>query len=218
MPTDRTTFLLTAYAIILFQLLVSFGIAYQGRDYPSVIERLKRLSWVLFLLLLGIILILAFVPMPLPVKFLVFTVFAIIIGGTILLLTHRFDSELITKALIGALATFIATSMIGYTLYKMGYNLAFLSMILFMLLLAVFITGIVFLFVPVTKKIYKTYLSVIFVLFAVMTVYDTNMIMDKNYYGDVVDAAIDLYLNIINLFKSLFQIENLDEIIGGGKK
>jgi FtsH-binding integral membrane protein len=218
MPIDRTPFLLTAYAVILFQLTLSFAITFKGREYPSFVEKLKSLRWAVFLAVLGIVLLLVFVPMPLPMKFIVFTLFAIIVGCMLLLLTVGFDTELVTKALAGAIGTFIVTSIVGYLLFKMGYTLAFMSMILFMLLLAVLITGIVFAFVPVSKKKYKTYLSIVFVLFAVLTVYDTNMIMDKNYYGDVVDAALDLYVNIINLFESIFQIENLSEFLGGGKK
>jgi len=215
MRADRTTFLLTAYAIILFQLLVSFGVAYKGRASAALVERVQKLRFVLLIVLIGIILLLALLPMPMPIKFLVFTLFAFLIGLTILLLTYRFDTELVNKALVGALATFVVTSIVGFTLFKLGYSLAFLSSILLIALLAVLITAIVFIFVPVSKPIYKTFLSIVFILFAVMTVYDTNMIMDKNYYGDVVDAALDLYLNIINLFKSLFQFENLDEFVGG---
>lgn len=218
MRADRLTFLLTAYVIIFFQLIVSFGVAYKGRDSPALIERVNKLRLVLFFVLLGVILLIAFVPMPLSIKFLLFTLFAILIGLTILALTYRFDTELVNKALIGALVTFTITSVIGFTLFKLGYSLAFMSLILLFLLLAVLITGIVFLFVPVSKKIYKVYLSVVFILFAVMTVYDTNMIMDKTYYGDVVDAAMGLYLNIINLFESLFQFDNMDELIGGRRR
>ena len=214
---DRSLFLLTAYAIILVQLAISFGITYQGRKMESVISRIPN-KWVLFGLLILVIVILTLVPMPLPLKFLVFTIFAIIIGLLLLKITYKFDIEFVNKALVGSILTFVVMSIIGYTLFKMGYSFAFLSAILFFVLIALIITGIVFMFVKVSKPVYKVYLCIIFITMAILTAHDTNVIMDKNYFGDVIDAALALYLNIINMFESLFNIEVLDMLMEGGKK
>ena len=113
---DRSLFLLTAYAIILVQLAISFGITYQGRKMESVISRIPN-KWVLFGLLILVIVILTLVPMPLPLKFLVFTIFAIIIGLLLLKITYKFDIEFVNKALVGSILTFVVMSIFGYTLF-----------------------------------------------------------------------------------------------------
>ena len=38
------------------------------------------------------------------------------------------------------------------------------------------------------------------VLFSVYIIYDTNRILQKDYFGDFVTASLDYYLDIINIF------------------
>jgi FtsH-binding integral membrane protein len=38
------------------------------------------------------------------------------------------------------------------------------------------------------------------VLFSIYIIYDTNNILQKNYYGDFITASLDYYLDILNLF------------------
>ena len=37
-------------------------------------------------------------------------------------------------------------------------------------------------------------------LFSIYIVYDTNRILQKDYFGDFVTASLDYYLDIINIF------------------
>jgi FtsH-binding integral membrane protein len=37
-------------------------------------------------------------------------------------------------------------------------------------------------------------------LFSLFVVYDTNTILQRNYYGDFITASLDYYLDIINIF------------------
>ena len=38
------------------------------------------------------------------------------------------------------------------------------------------------------------------ILFSIYIVYDTNRILQKDYFGDFVTASLDYYLDIINIF------------------
>ena len=40
-------------------------------------------------------------------------------------------------------------------------------------------------------------------LFSMYVIYDTNKLMQRNYYGDFITAALDFYLDIINIFVNL---------------
>ena len=207
-------FLLSAYALMLMQLCISFGIAYKLRDADSIIDRLPK-TWVLTLLSIGILALLALVPMPMPIKFFVFTIFAVVVGIFLLLLTRKFDTELVSKALVGAIATFVMMSIVGLILVLKGIDLTPMSMVLFAALIVLVVTSVVFIFVRVSKTIYKVYLSAICIVMALLTMYDTNIIMSGNYTGDVIDAATALYLNVTNLFQGIFELENINALLGG---
>ena len=43
-------------------------------------------------------------------------------------------------------------------------------------------------------------------LFSAFIVYDTNKILQKDYYGDFVTASLDYYLDIINIFIRLLTL------------
>jgi len=62
---------------------------------------------------------------------------------------------------------------------------------------------------------YSTFVKGILVfglaLFSVFIVYDTNQILQKDYYGDFITASMDYYLDIINIFVKLVNIMSLEE-------
>jgi FtsH-binding integral membrane protein len=48
-------------------------------------------------------------------------------------------------------------------------------------------------------------------LFSVFIIYDTNQILQKDYYGDFITASMDYYLDIINIFVKLVNLMSLEE-------
>ena len=48
-------------------------------------------------------------------------------------------------------------------------------------------------------------LNIIF--FSVYIIYDTNSILQRNYYGDFITASLDYYLDIINIFINLINLQ-----------
>ena len=55
-----------------------------------------------------------------------------------------------------------------------------------------------------TYSQFHRYLTAIgLILFSVYIVYDTNTILQKDYYGDYITASLDYYLDIINIFVRL---------------
>ena len=59
---------------------------------------------------------------------------------------------------------------------------------------------------------YATYVKIISVLglflFSLFIIYDTNHILQREYYGDFVTASLDYYLDIINVFVDLVAFNN----------
>ena len=46
------------------------------------------------------------------------------------------------------------------------------------------------------------------IIFSIYIIYDTNSILQRNYYGDFITASLDYYLDIINIFLDIVNINN----------
>jgi FtsH-binding integral membrane protein len=54
----------------------------------------------------------------------------------------------------------------------------------------------------------KTLAVIGIVIFSGYIIYDTNTILQRNYYGDFVQASLDYYLDILNMFTNLVTLNN----------
>jgi len=201
-------FLAMVYATLLVQLVITFGIVYKFHDNKKLAELYKRHRLTFFLITIGLILALTFVPMHPALKLLIFSLFAVAFGFMLLTLTAPFPTKTIHLALFSVFLVFIGTSLLGIVLTRMGYQLFALVPFLLAALVAIILVELLFLFYPPSSKTFHALLVVIVILFAIFNVVDTNMILQKEYYGDYIQGAIDFYLNIINLFSAIFGLQN----------
>jgi len=74
---------------------------------------------------------------------------------------------------------------------------------LFYFLLFLLLIRITQLFIPSSSLTKKIITICSLMLFSVYIVYDTNSILQRNYYGDFITASMDYYLDIINIFVNL---------------
>ena len=49
----------------------------------------------------------------------------------------------------------------------------------------------------------KTLSAIGIIIFSGYVIYDTNVILQRNYYGDFITASLDYYIDIISIFKKL---------------
>ena len=49
----------------------------------------------------------------------------------------------------------------------------------------------------------KTLSAIGIIIFSGYIVYDTNTVLQRNYYGDFITASLDYYLDILNIFSNL---------------
>ena len=49
----------------------------------------------------------------------------------------------------------------------------------------------------------KTLAAIGIIIFSGYIIYDTNVILQRNYYGDFITASLDYYLDILNIFTKL---------------
>ena len=152
----------------------------------------------------ALILLLALVPMSIYLKFGVFTMFSGIVGVLFSSLMKLTDPNLVQMAIVGTMGIFGTFFVLGAGMLFSGVALG-LRTGLFLLasLLLLIVAMIVSYFTGEYASSYRLLSGVGLVLFSAFVVYDTNKILQKNYYGDFVTASLDYYLDIINIFVRL---------------
>jgi protein lifeguard len=208
----KSTFMLQVFALFITQLVVTFLIMNKLGTvdaFHAWIEK-NRLAMIFigFVVPIALIFVLALVPMPMYLKLVLFTVFSACFGISLAVLRKQVSPELIRASLLGTMGIFLALFVAGVGLTMMGVNLWWLGWILFIALLGLIITSVVFLFIDESKKAVRIKAALAIVVFALFIMYDTNMILQRDYQGDVVTAAMDYYLDILNIFVNLLQLMN----------
>jgi len=156
-----------------------------------------------------IILLMAFVPMPMIVKLLLFVVFSSIWGVLFSSIRTIVDPTIIKTAIIGVAGIFAAMFLTGVFLLVSGIRLGFgFGLILFCALVTMIIALIMSRFLDTYNTHVKSFSIIGIVIFSLYILYDTNIILQKNYYGDFVTASMDYYLDVINLFLDLINFNN----------
>ncbi len=206
---QKVPFMGTVILLVIVQLLVTFFVMdrlYVNVTFQELLEKNKMYMIFTFLLPFVIILVLAFVPMPMYIKLLLFTIFSVTFGILLSQARRYMTPELVKAAIVATIGIFISMFMVGIILAGFGYDLLWLGIILFVLLIVLLIIGIVMLFTHPDQKVIRARAAAIIILFAIYVLYDTNQIIMRNYYGDYVTAGIDYYLDVVNIFLALIQV------------
>ena len=187
-------------------LITQLGITYYVMNNTNVTanDKTNMKHFMLILLSFILIFVLAVVPMPIWLKLILFSAFSYIWG--ILLASFKLkinDDNLINMAMLGSIGVFFIMFLIGAFLLASGVALGFnTGLILFFSLLALIIAQIFSLFHKSTM-LTKSLAAIGIVIFSWYIIYDTNTILQRNYYGDFVQASMDYYLDILNIFTKL---------------
>ena len=193
----KQTFLLFVFCNLIIQLVIT---RYTIEKAPK-----KQNKWYtigLFIVSLLLIMLMSFT-MPMIMKFILFCLFSVIMG--FIIAGRDLSDAIIDTSFYGALGIFVLMGSIGSILSVFGINLSptfgiglFIGLLL-LILISIFnlITG---------DLSHKLISSMAILLFSVYIVYDTNVILQRNYKGDFISASISYYLDIINLFSGLATI------------
>ena len=169
----------------------------------------KKYLWPIIIALLAIIFIIALIPMPSWLKLILFCVFSMLEGIALSLIKTPTNSNIIQGAILSALSIFIFMVFAGAALIAFGVNLGFkFGMILFSLLLLLIIFQLVNIFFTTIHGFKKIFAYAGLILFSIFVIYDTNTILQRNYYGDFITASMDYYLDIINIFMDIFTLQS----------
>lgn len=210
---ERKTFMLSTYAILIAQLLVTYLILWKVRDYPGV-QKFFCQRWMKFLsalLTLGIILVILMMSdtMPMPLQFLLLALFTLAVSFTTNCFTSKFDLKTLQIFFAATVALFVILSIAGLLFAAMGINLSFMGWILLAGLIGLLVAAITFYFVKPSKTIMKVFVIAGITIFSLLIAVETNMLLLNKDRDSPVSASLMFYVDFINLLKFLLLGEEL---------
>jgi FtsH-binding integral membrane protein len=206
---EKKEFLMMVFANLIVQLGITYYIMENVKNEKEKMDiNLLIFSFIVIILLLLVISL----EIPLWLKTLIFTSISCLFGYILSFLRNRVDPNIIKTAIFGTMGIFGSMFSFGLILVLFGVELTkrFGGWLLSILLLFI-IVKIVTLFMGNYSTLVKGFLIFGLGLFSLFIVYDTNQILQKDYYGDFITASMDYYLDIINIFVKLVNIMALDE-------
>lgn len=203
----KAPFLAAVFATLAVQLLITFGVvAYLRRGTPDAQAMAAKLhKWTLLLvvafLVLGITLVL--VPMGMVTKLVLMTCLSAITGAVLGVVVRQVPEDVLRSVLLSTVGVFAAMTVIGAGLAATGVDLSLAGFALLIGTIGLLIAQVVMSFFEDAKGMRRTAATIAVVLFSLWVAYDTNTILQRNYNGDFVSAALDYYLDFVSLFDSL---------------
>lgn len=192
---------------VFMNLFAQLGITYYTMEKTP--NASKYNMWLLIILTFIFLIILTLVPMPWPLKLVIFAGFSYVWGLLLANIKNKKNDKQIRLAIEGALSVFAAMFVAGLALLIGGIELGFtFGLILFVILIILFITRLITQFSGNMPKWHKFLAIIGILLFSAFVLYDTNIILQRNYDGDFVTASMDYYLDILNLFLNILDVEN----------
>jgi modulator of FtsH protease len=197
------------FALILATLISQLSITYYVSENVKIEEEddKKKINMKIlgaYIAAVIIILILGFITMPSWLKFILFSLFSIVFGVILGYNKSGVDPNIVKSALVGTASIFVTMFAFGLALIASGIKLGFKfgAGLLFALLLLVIVTIVQF-FIAKSSLLKKILVIGSLLIFSLYIMYDTNNILQRNYYGDFITASLDYYLDIINIFSGL---------------
>lgn len=200
---EKQGFLLLVFANLILQLGITYYV------FLKTNLKNKKYLWPIIIALFAIIFIIGLVPMPSWLKFILFCIFSFLEGIVLSLIKTPTNSNIIQGAILSALSIFTFMVFAGAGLIAFGVNLGFkFGMILFSLLLLLIIFQLVNIFFTSINGLNKIFAYAGLILFSIFVIYDTNTMLQRNYYGDFITASMDYYLDIINIVLDIYTLNS----------
>lgn len=207
---EKKSFLTLVFANLIVQLAITYYVmenSHKDADGKQAKKPISILYFVSFFIVSFVLIFIMMADIPIWAKILVFTIFSAMEGYFLSFLKYVVDPAIIQMAVAGAMGIFSSMFIFGMLLVFLGIKLsnAFGAILLF-LLLGLIITRIVFMFMGNYSHFAKGFAIFALGLFSLFIIYDTNQIMQRDYFGDFITASLDYYLEIINVFVNLTRV------------
>jgi FtsH-binding integral membrane protein len=201
---NNKKFLLLTFSNLILQL----GITYYFMEYYKEKLTIPQIFGI-WITIFSLIIIIGLIPMPMWLKFILFTIFSGLFGLILSSLKNNISEQLIQFAVLGTISIYFTMFLIGVILILFGIQLSlWVGLLLFYLLLSLILFQLISIFFGNISQTRKIYGIIGVILFSFYIIYDTNYILQRNYFGDFITASMDYYLDILNIFTSLINVYN----------
>lgn len=199
---SKKEFLIIVFANLLAQLGITYYV--MEKTDPMLINKIG--FWILFLFQIVILILLITLQVHPVIKFLLFCIFSASLGVSSASYKNKYSEPLIRAAIQSALSVFGVMFAFGLVLIGFGVNLGpRVGLLLLLSLFSLIIARFWFMLVSSYTTVNKSLSMIGIVLFSAYVVYDTNKILQRNYFGDFITASLDYYLDILNLYSNFLQ-------------
>ena len=186
--------------MIFANLIVQFGITYYVflKTNASKITGTNKVFIIIGLF--ALLIVIGLVPMPNWLKIILFCLFSYLQGLFLSSIKTVANQQMIQTAIVGAISVFALMFAFGLGLLTFGVALTSrFGLFLSVALLILIIVQIVSIFAGTMPTAQKILAFISLIVFSIYVIYDTNRILQRNYYGDFITASMDYYLDILNI-------------------
>ncbi|OJT02369.1 Bax inhibitor 1 [Trametes pubescens] len=204
----RNAFVRKVYTILFCQILATTIMAGFISRSANTIFWVQTHTWSLYLPLLGTLVnlgLLFWKRHSHPFNLVLLSTFTLLEAFTLGVMTAFFDTTIVLQALLITVGVFL-----GLTLFTMQskYDFSGMGSWLFVGLFALFMTGLVGIFVPFSRTMDLIFAIGGCLIFSGYIIYDTYMITKRLSPDEYIFASISLYLDFINLFINILRLLN----------
>ena len=201
---NNKKFLLLTFSNLILQLGITY---YFMETYKEKLSTYQIIG--IWIAIFSLIIIIGFIPMPMWLKFILFTIFSSLFGIILSSLKNEVSEQLIQFAILGTISIYFTMFLIGVILILFGIQLSlWVGLLLFYFLLSLILFQIISIFLGNISQTHQIYGIIGIILFSFYIIYDTNYILQRNYFGDFITASMDYYLDILNVFISFINVYN----------
>ncbi|KAL9410661.1 hypothetical protein AB3S75_044439 [Citrus x aurantiifolia] len=211
-PEIRWAFIRKVYAIVAMQILLTITVASVVVFVKPIHKFLASGTPGLVLLIVVFILTLLLI-CPLfayrkrhPWNFVLLVLFTILLSFTVGVACAFSKGKIILEAFILTGAAVAGLTLYTFWAVKRGKDFSFLGPFLSASLLVLIVFGIFMFFFRVGKVAHMIYGLMGAIIFSGYIVYDTNNLIKRYTYDEYITAAIELYLDIVNIFIAFLQL------------
>lgn len=213
MVDDKFSYVVKIYIVLVIQIISTFLVIWNLRkDQTSFSEFIENFNIFIYVaLVLIIVIIFSFLSNKyFYTKLLLFSLFAFIKACIIYIGSKDLDQDTLETAFISTILTFGAMTFIAYILYRLGYNIHWIGLYLFVALIGLIIAHIVMLFKKPDNQTKRGLVYIGIVLFSLFVMYDTNNVLIyrmNTYNDDYLTPAMEFYIDFFALFRNYLRLE-----------
>ncbi|CAJ2650485.1 unnamed protein product [Trifolium pratense] len=208
-PRIRMSFIRKVYSIVAFQLLLTVVVASVLIFVPPVANFFNNYipNYVLYIVIIFALFLVEYYHQKHPLNYFLLVIFTVSLALPVGLFCVLAGGKMILEAVMLTIMVIVNLTLYTFWAAKRGYDFNFLYQLLYLWVGALLV---IILFIPIQMLFLLGKLSCMifgclpFIIFCGYIVYEIDTLIKRISYAEYISASVSLYLDVINLFASLF--------------